>query len=126
MPLLLTAPPGGTGPWTRGVLPPGAGACRSVTVGAREGRVAPHSVADAVPYATVRDVLSAARAPAAVVLDCCYAVLADALASRGTAGPFVSARPAGSFLLTSASGLEASFAPAGRGPPCSAGGCCGC
>ncbi|MGW3168016.1 caspase, EACC1-associated type [Streptomyces sp. NPDC001142] len=71
-------------------------------------------IARSVPYQSIRDTLSASNARTAVLLDCCFSGLADA-ASRGSLGdPYVSARPAGSFLLTSASNYAVSFAPKGQ------------
>ncbi|MFG2987550.1 hypothetical protein ACGFYQ_41300 [Streptomyces sp. NPDC048258] len=74
-------------------------------------------IAGAVPYRTVRDLLSDAVGGSIVVLDCCFSGRAER-PSVGAAAqawePFGSARPDGSLLLTSASGYDLSFAPPGR------------
>lgn len=49
----------------------------------------------------------------AVILDCCFSGLADAASPGPGRVPYVSARPVGSFLLTSASNYAVSFAPEG-------------
>ncbi|MFD0273113.1 hypothetical protein ACFVHB_04255 [Kitasatospora sp. NPDC127111] len=70
-------------------------------------------VAGAVHFRTIRDVLSGCPHPTAVILDCCFSGLAD-VGGGLRRDPFVSARPRGSFLLTSASGYDRSYAPEGR------------
>lgn len=72
-------------------------------------------VADAVPYRVVRDLLGEAPRGSLVILDCCFSGVADPPpASGGTRGPFVTAGARGSFLLTSASHYDLSFAPEGE------------
>ncbi|WP_030265084.1 caspase, EACC1-associated type [Streptomyces violens] len=72
------------------------------------------STVHAVPYAEIRNLLSASPVRPVVILDCCFSGLAEA-ASRGQQrDPYASARPAGSFLLTSASHYAVSFAPEGQ------------
>ncbi|WP_405361007.1 hypothetical protein OG535_22460 [Kitasatospora sp. NBC_00085] len=70
-------------------------------------------VAYAVPFQSVRDPLSGCLQPTAVILDCCFSGLAD-VGGGLRRDPFVSARPRGSFLLTSASGFDRSYAPEGE------------
>ncbi|MEU6406389.1 hypothetical protein [Streptomyces sp. NPDC046985] len=71
-------------------------------------------VAHSVPYRSVRNLLSACPARAVVVLDCCFSGLAEA-ASRGRRNEaLASARPQGSYLLSSASDYALSFAPEGE------------
>ncbi|WP_251096239.1 caspase family protein [Streptomyces sp. Caat 7-52] len=73
------------------------------------------SVADAVPYRTLRDLLGEAAQGSLVVLDCCFSGRARVPRGDGAFGrPLASARPRGSFLLTSASQYELSFAPKGE------------
>lgn len=69
-------------------------------------------VSAAVPYRTVRDLLGDAVGGSVTVLDCCFSGRATAPDGR-PADPFASARPDGSFLLTSASQFAVSFAPEG-------------
>ncbi|MER7760164.1 hypothetical protein [Streptomyces sp. NPDC097619] len=72
-------------------------------------------IARSIPYQVVRDTLGNSGAPVVVLLDCCFSGMARQPAARGAArDPFVSARPDGSFLLTSASGFAVSFAPEGE------------
>ncbi|MEV4680621.1 caspase, EACC1-associated type [Streptomyces kurssanovii] len=73
-----------------------------------------HSIAGAVPYRTVRDLLGGAAHGSLVVLDCCFSGIAKRPKGGGTPDPFVSAQPRGSFLLTSASHYALSFAPKGE------------
>ncbi|MER5430189.1 hypothetical protein [Streptomyces sp. NPDC002588] len=71
-------------------------------------------VAHSVPYRSIRNLLSTCPARAVVVLDCCFSGLAEA-ASRGRRNEaLASARPQGSYLLSSASDYALSFAPAGE------------
>ncbi|WP_103512662.1 caspase family protein [Streptomyces sp. SM13] len=71
-------------------------------------------IAPAVPYRTLRDLLGEAPHGSLVILDCCFSGRAEAPPSDGgTRGPFESARPRGSFLLSSASHYALSFAPDG-------------
>ncbi len=72
------------------------------------------SVAGAVPYRTVRDLLGEAAGGSLVVLDCCFSGIAKRPKGRAAPDPFVSAHPRGSFLLTSASHHALSFAPEGE------------
>ncbi|MFE1787864.1 hypothetical protein ACFW7J_05540 [Streptomyces sp. NPDC059525] len=74
-------------------------------------------IAGAVPYRTVRDLLSDAVGGSIVVLDCCFSGRAESPSAGAAARAwesFASARPDGSLLLTSASGYDLSFAPPGR------------
>ncbi|NYV73769.1 caspase family protein [Streptomyces sp. UH6] len=72
-----------------------------------------HGIARSVPYQVIRDTLSNSGARVVVLLDCCFSGTAGPVA-RGTGrDPYVTARPDGSFLLTSASLLDVSFAPEG-------------
>ncbi|WP_264086278.1 caspase, EACC1-associated type [Streptomyces marincola] len=72
-------------------------------------------VAGAVPYRTVRDLLGEAPHGSIAVLDCCFSGRAGAPRTDGGARrAFASARPRGSFLLTSASHYALSFAPEGE------------
>ncbi|WP_129843659.1 caspase family protein [Streptomyces sp. RFCAC02] len=78
------------------------------------GRSARH-IAQAVPYRTLRDLLGEAPHGSIVVLDCCFSGRATAPpADGGARNPFATARPRGSFLLTSASHYALSFAPEGE------------
>ncbi|MFI8961203.1 caspase family protein [Streptomyces sp. NPDC053493] len=69
---------------------------------------------NAVPYAEIRNLLADASARTVVVLDCCFSGRAEAAPSGAHRDPYVSARPAGSFLLASATHYAASFAPVGQ------------
>ncbi|WP_129308426.1 caspase family protein [Streptomyces sp. L2] len=72
-------------------------------------------IAQTVSYRTLRDLLSESPRGSLVVLDCCFSGRADTPpAGGGTRGPFATARPQGSFLLTSASHYALSFAPEGE------------
>ncbi|MEU9337212.1 hypothetical protein AB0D49_29310 [Streptomyces sp. NPDC048290] len=66
-----------------------------------------------VPYAEVKARLGAAAARSVVILDCCFSGLAEAAGRRSRPDPYASARPDGSYLLTSATHYAASFAPEG-------------
>ncbi|RPK85496.1 WD domain, G-beta repeat [Streptomyces sp. ADI97-07] len=69
-------------------------------------------VAQSVSYRTISDVLGDAGSGSLVVLDCCFSGRGGAPASDGgVRRAFASARPRGSFLLTSASHYALSFAP---------------
>ncbi|MFD4031594.1 caspase family protein [Streptomyces sp. NPDC058637] len=68
----------------------------------------------AVPYAEIRNLLSAAPVRPVVILDCCFSGLAEAAPQGPRGNPYVSARPDGSFLLASATHYAASFAPEGE------------
>ncbi|MPY51335.1 caspase, EACC1-associated type [Streptomyces acidicola] len=81
---------------------------------ATHGCLAADRIAQAVPYRTVRDLLGAAPGGSVVVLDCCFSGRATAPDGGHARDPFVSARPAGSFLLSSASYFALSFAPEGE------------
>ncbi|MGW6742672.1 caspase, EACC1-associated type [Streptomyces sp. NPDC055025] len=74
----------------------------------------PDSTVHAVPYAEIRNQLSEAAARSVVVLDCCFSGLAEAASPGQRGDPYASARPAGSFLLSSASHYAVSFAPKGQ------------
>lgn len=68
-------------------------------------------IARSIPYQVIRDTLGNSGARVVVLLDCCFSGMAQA-ASRGSVrDPYVTARPDGSFLLTSASNYAVSFAP---------------
>ncbi|WNF28393.1 WD40 repeat domain-containing protein [Streptomyces sp. C11-1] len=72
-------------------------------------------VSGAVPYHTLKGLLGRAAGGSAVVLDCCFsgrATVPDG--SDRQADPFVSVRPGGSFLLSSASYFAPSYAPEGE------------
>ena len=71
------------------------------------------SISHAVSYRTVKDLLGRATGGSAVILDCCFSGRAEAPRGNRATDPFASARPDGSFLLTSASHFAASFAPQG-------------
>ncbi|MFE7110817.1 caspase family protein [Streptomyces sp. NPDC057575] len=72
-------------------------------------------VAHAVPYRTLRDLLGESPHGSMVVLDCCFSGRGSAPPSHGGARqPFATARPRGSFLLSSASHFALSFAPKGE------------
>ncbi|WP_239336174.1 caspase family protein [Frankia sp. CiP3] len=71
-------------------------------------------VARSVSYQTVRDILAELPASTVVVLDCCFSGLADATAHGRQRDPYASARPRGSYLLTSASHYAVSYAPPGE------------
>ncbi|MFJ8858984.1 caspase family protein [Streptomyces sp. NPDC102451] len=72
-------------------------------------------VAQAVPYRTLRDLLGESPHGSLVVLDCCFSGRGTAPPSHGGARrPFATARPRGSFLLSSASHFALSFAPEGE------------
>ncbi|MGW1768420.1 caspase, EACC1-associated type [Streptomyces sp. NPDC002073] len=72
-----------------------------------------NGIARSIPYQVIRDTLSNSGARVVVLLDCCFSGMAQP-ASRGSfRDPYVTARPDGSFLLTSASLYEVSFAPEG-------------
>ncbi|MFF9850207.1 caspase, EACC1-associated type [Streptomyces litmocidini] len=72
-------------------------------------------VSGAVPYHTLKGLLSRAAGGSAVVLDCCFSGLAAAPDGSGRpTDPFVSVRPSGSFLLSSASYFAPSYAPEGE------------
>ena len=73
--------------------------------------VRPDDTVTAVPYAEVRNLLGDAPARAVVVLDCCFSGRAAAAPSDAHRAPYATARPPGSFLLASATGYAASFAP---------------
>ncbi|MDN0196958.1 WD40 repeat domain-containing protein [Streptomyces sp. S.PNR 29] len=76
----------------------------------------PERIADAVPYGTLRNLLTEAPGGSVVVLDCCYSGRAKAPGGGGAQGPppFAVTRPDGSFLLTSATWYDLSYAPEGR------------
>jgi WD40 repeat protein len=81
---------------------------------ATHGTTHPAQVAHAVPYRTVRNLLSGAAGGSLVVLDCCYSGMARAPSSQHANGsPFVVTRPVGSCLLSAGTWLELAFAPPG-------------
>ncbi|MFE5666671.1 hypothetical protein ACFQ7W_22395 [Streptomyces niveus] len=71
------------------------------------------STVHAVPYAEIRNLLSSAPVRPVVILDCCFSGLAETDQRGPRRDPYVSARPDGSYLLTSATHYAASFAPEG-------------
>ncbi|MFI1936536.1 caspase family protein [Streptomyces purpureus] len=71
-------------------------------------------IADAVPYHTLKGLLGRAAEGSVVVLDCCFSGRAGAPTGARAADPFVSARPTGSFLLSSAAYFALSYAPEGE------------
>lgn len=74
-----------------------------------------HHISQAVAYSTIRDILSDAPLGSLVILDCCFSGISSMPSANGGArGPFATARPRGSFLLTSASLYAPSFAPEGE------------
>ncbi|MFF5166852.1 caspase family protein [[Kitasatospora] papulosa] len=77
------------------------------------GTASARSTVHAIPYAEIRNLLSAAPVRPVVILDCCFSGLAEAAHQSPRPDPYVSARPDGSFLLTSATHYAASFAPEG-------------
>ncbi|OKK04679.1 hypothetical protein AMK26_15305 [Streptomyces sp. CB03234] len=80
----------------------------------RAGR-SPERIADAVPYGTLRNLLTEAPGGSVVILDCCYSGRAKAPGGRAEGPPpFVVTRPGGSYLLSSASWYDLSYAPEGR------------
>ncbi|MBU3865102.1 WD40 repeat domain-containing protein [Streptomyces sp. 4503] len=79
---------------------------------ATHASLADDRVSGAVPYRTVKDLLGDALGGSVVVLDCCFSGRATAPDGSERA-PYASARPDGSFLLTSASQFALSFAPEG-------------
>ncbi|GAA2452185.1 WD40 repeat domain-containing protein [Streptomyces glaucus] len=78
---------------------------------ATHGSRSAESVAGAVPYRTLRDLLGEAAGGGVVVLDCCFSGRAAAPADGRPREPYASARPDGSLLLGSASHFALSFAP---------------
>ncbi|MFF2330762.1 MULTISPECIES: hypothetical protein [unclassified Streptomyces] len=73
------------------------------------------NIAQAVAYRTLRDLLGEPAHGSLVVLDCCFSGRgATPRADGGARQPFASARPPGSFLLTSSSHYALSFAPEGE------------
>ncbi|MGV9855846.1 caspase, EACC1-associated type [Streptomyces sp. NPDC003442] len=79
---------------------------------ATHASLADDRISGSVPYRTVKDLLGGALGGSVVVLDCCFSGRATAPDGRERA-PYASARPDGSFLLTSASQFALSFAPEG-------------
>lgn len=79
---------------------------------ATHASLADDRISGSVPYRTVKDLLSGALGGSVVVLDCCFSGRATA-PDGGERTPYASARPDGSFLLTSASQFALSFAPEG-------------
>ncbi|MFC9650682.1 caspase family protein [Streptomyces sp. NPDC056937] len=77
------------------------------------GTASARSTVHAIPYAEIRNLLSTAPVRPVVILDCCFSGLAEAAHQGPRPDPYVSARPDGSFLLTSATHYAASFAPEG-------------
>ncbi|MEU0072449.1 WD40 repeat domain-containing protein [Streptomyces sp. NPDC006332] len=75
----------------------------------------PGRIADAVPYGTLRNLLTEAPGGSVVVLDCCYSGRAKAPSGPAQGSPpFLVTRPDGSFLLSSASWYDLSYAPPGH------------
>ncbi|WP_446039264.1 caspase, EACC1-associated type [Streptomyces sp. SID1121] len=77
------------------------------------GATSARSTVHAVPYTEIRDLLGAAPVRPVVILDCCFSGLAEAAHQGSRPDPYVSARPDGSYLLTSATHYASSFAPEG-------------
>ncbi|MFE9890594.1 AAA family ATPase [Streptomyces scopuliridis] len=75
------------------------------------GTTSAHNTVHAVPYAEIRNLLSAAPVRPVVILDCCFSGLAEAAQQGPRRDPYVSARPDGSYLLTSATHYASAFAP---------------
>ncbi|MFZ3492387.1 caspase, EACC1-associated type [Streptomyces sp. 5.8] len=71
-------------------------------------------IARSIPYQVIRDTLGNSAARVVVLLDCCFSGMAQATSRGSVRGPYVTARPDGSFLLTSASNYAVSFAPEGE------------
>lgn len=71
-------------------------------------------IARSIPYQVIRDTLGNSGARVVVLLDCCFSGMAQAASRKTMRGPYVTARPDGSFLLTSASNYAVSFAPEGE------------
>ncbi|WP_267889371.1 caspase, EACC1-associated type [Streptomyces sp. NRRL B-3648] len=71
-------------------------------------------IAQAISYRTIKDLLSGCMGGSVVVLDCCFSGRAAAPGGGRSPEPFATARPDGSFLLTSATHLALSFAPEGE------------
>ncbi|MGW0701545.1 caspase family protein [Streptomyces sp. NPDC002867] len=80
---------------------------------ATSGTASSNDTVRAVPYDQISKRLADAAASPVVVLDCCFSGLAGA-APQEYREVLASARPEGSFLLTSATHYAASFAPAGE------------
>ncbi|MFJ2645273.1 hypothetical protein ACIO1C_00815 [Streptomyces sp. NPDC087420] len=80
---------------------------------ATSGGASADSSVHAVPYAEIKNRLSAAGVRSLVILDCCFSGLAEPARHGLRADPYVSARPNGSFLLASATHYASSFAPEG-------------
>ncbi|MDH6623572.1 WD40 repeat protein [Streptomyces sp. LBL] len=75
----------------------------------------PGRIADAVPYGTVRNLLTEAPGGSVVVLDCCYSGRAKVPGGPAQGSPpFLVTRPDGSFLLSSAFWYDLSYAPQGH------------
>nr|WSW66298.1 WD40 repeat domain-containing protein [Streptomyces sp. NBC_00995] len=82
---------------------------------ATENCRSPESIVDAVPYSTIRNLLTEAPGGSVVILDCCYSGRAKAPGTNaGAAPPFIVTRPDGSYLLSSASWYDLSYAPEAR------------
>ncbi|WP_322769124.1 caspase, EACC1-associated type [Frankia sp. Cr1] len=71
-------------------------------------------IARSASYQTIRDILADLPASTVVMLDCCFSGLADATGRGRQRDPYASARPRGSYLLTSASHYAVSYAPPGE------------
>nr|WP_031079011.1 caspase family protein [Streptomyces sp. NRRL S-118] len=75
----------------------------------------PDRISEAVPYSTVRNLLTEAPGGSVVILDCCYSGRAKAPGGQAQGPPpFLVTRPGGSYLLSSASWYDLSYAPEGR------------
>ncbi|MFJ1598749.1 hypothetical protein [Streptomyces sp. NPDC088261] len=73
-----------------------------------------HQIADAIAYHILKGLLSAATGGSAVILDCCFSGRASLPGGGRGVNPFTAARPRGSFLLSSASYYDLSYAPMGE------------
>ncbi|MFD9366957.1 hypothetical protein ACFWA6_04495 [Streptomyces sp. NPDC060020] len=80
---------------------------------ATSGTALPGDTVHAVSYDQISKRLGDAAASPVVILDCCFSGLADPVPQDSYRELLASARPAGSFLLTSATHYAASFAPEG-------------
>ncbi|GGY97261.1 hypothetical protein CP967_21420 [Streptomyces nitrosporeus] len=82
---------------------------------ATRGTRSDRNIAEAVDHRTLCDLLGEPEHGSLVVLDCCFSGTGTvAETDGGVRRAFSTARPRGSFLLTSSSYLELSFAPEGE------------
>ncbi|MFD6989350.1 hypothetical protein [Streptomyces sp. NPDC059943] len=71
-------------------------------------------IADATAYHILKGLLSGATEGSAVILDCCFSGRASLPGGGRGVNPFTAAGPRGSFLLSSASYYDLSYAPLGE------------